>query len=111
GETMTINNSNSNCSPNGFGDFTAMVADLDAGSTYSVTVDALVGAGSYSPQFAQVWIDLDQNGSFEDAGEKMLATPGSMTTEFTANFTIPPTAAIRPRAAFVRSARRRSTPW
>ena len=103
GETMTINNSNSNCSPNGFGDFTAMVADLDAGSTYSVTVDALVGAGSYSPQFAQVWIDLDQNGSFEDAGEKMLATPGSMTTEFTANFTIPPTALNGPTRLRVRS--------
>ena len=31
GETMTINNSNSNCSPNGFGDFTAMAADLMLG--------------------------------------------------------------------------------
>jgi len=92
GETTDISNVNSNCSPEGFGDFTAMSADVVAGSTYNFTAAALSGAGSFFNQSVQIWIDLDQNGSFEDVGETMLATLGSMTPTHNGVITIPPTA-------------------
>ena len=90
--TTIIDNNNSNCSPNGFGDFTAQSANITAGVPNAVVVDAIVGAGSYVPTYAQIWIDLDQDGSFEDAGEKMLATAGTMSDAFNGSITVPVTA-------------------
>ncbi len=41
------------------------------------------------PAFAQVWIDLDRNGSFEDADEKLLPTAGYMAPDFSGTLEIP----------------------
>lgn len=50
------------CSPNGYGDYTAMVATVQAGGTYPISVS--VGDG-WAYESVSVWIDFDGNGSFE----------------------------------------------
>lgn len=92
GTGSSINNSDSNCSPNGFGNFTTQSCTLTAGTAHAITINAMVGAGSYYETMAQVWIDLNRDGDFEDAGEKMLPTAGNMAPTFTSTITVPLTA-------------------
>jgi hypothetical protein len=58
GTASSINNSDSNCSPNGFGDFTAQTCTLTANTAHAVTISALVGAGRTSlrrPRCGSTW--------------------------------------------------------
>ncbi|HLV38253.1 GEVED domain-containing protein [Xanthomarina sp.] len=50
------------CSPNGYGDFTSMVGSVLSGDTYEISVT--VGDG-FSNESVSVWIDFNQNGSFD----------------------------------------------
>src|SRR5690554_1365767 len=56
-------NNTTTCSPNGYGDYTDMVAVVEAGETYSISVS--VGDG-WSSESVSVWIDFDNNGSFDE---------------------------------------------
>lgn len=56
-----IENLNSGCSTNGYGDFTDMVATLEPGQSY-----ILSAASGYSGQRVSVWIDLNDNYEFEE---------------------------------------------
>ena len=60
---VTIANASS-CSTNGYGDFTTQTANIVAGSTYPIAVK--VGDGG--TEYAGVWIDYDNSGTF-DASE------------------------------------------
>ena len=51
------------CSANGYGDFTAMVATVQSGGTYPISVS--VGNG-FINESVSVWIDFDNNGTFEE---------------------------------------------
>src|SRR5690554_2306413 len=51
------------CSPNGYGDYTDTVAVVEAGETYLISVS--VGDG-WSSESVSVWIDFDNNGSFDE---------------------------------------------
>src|SRR5690554_4704103 len=51
------------CSPSGYGDYTAMVATVQSGGTFPMSVT--VGDG-WNVESASVWIDFDNNGSFDE---------------------------------------------
>jgi len=58
-----INNMTGNgCSPNGYGDYTNMVADLQGGQKYTVQ-----WRSGFSGQRASLWIDLNDNKEFESS--------------------------------------------
>lgn len=80
-----ISNMNSGCSPEGYGDFTAMVAELEAGQTYEVQWST-----GYSNQQASLWIDLNDNKEFE-ADELLIQNfaMSSSGTVYTTSFTVP----------------------
>lgn len=93
GESQNISNVNTNCAGlTNYGDYTAMSADVLAGSSYSAIARALVGGGSYVPQYVQIYVDFDQNGSFEDAGEALLPIETPMGVTWSGMVTIPATA-------------------
>lgn len=54
-----ISNMSSGCSPNGFGDFTHLTAELEPGETYTVSWRA-----GYQNQYASLWIDLNSDKVF-----------------------------------------------
>ena len=56
-----INNQTS-CSSNGYGDFTTLVANVNAGVTYPISVT--VGDG-FSAESVSVWIDFNNNNTFD----------------------------------------------
>ena len=61
-----IDNSGSGCSNNGYGDFTSMTTELQAGETYDVSFQS-----GYNNQNVCLWIDFDKNETF-DADELLL---------------------------------------
>ena len=84
-----IDNTTNGCPPNGYSDFTSnFVTELTQGSTYSITVDLNY---TNSPNMGiGVWIDLNNNGSFDDPGEQLLlANPPQNTQLSGATITIP----------------------
>ena len=64
----TISNLSSGKSPGGYGNFTATVTNLNRNDTYPLTVK-VNSAGNYPTQ-TRVWIDWNQNCSFNDPGEQ-----------------------------------------
>jgi hypothetical protein len=81
-----INNMTGNgCSPNGYGDYTNMVADLEGGQTYSVQWRT-----GYSNQRASLWIDLNDNKEFEPS-ERLITdfVLSSSNQIYTTTFTVP----------------------
>ncbi|MBS1580676.1 MAG: hypothetical protein JST66_00595 [Bacteroidetes bacterium] len=102
----TLDNNNSGCSPNGFGDFTAMSANVTAGSTYAVTVSARVlppPDNTYVPQYCRIWMDTDHDGDFSGSGELLLASPGAMGPTFDGTITVPANCVNGPTRVRVRS--------
>ncbi|MDT0553601.1 GEVED domain-containing protein [Urechidicola vernalis] len=63
----TISNA-SDLSLNAYSDFTNISTDVNRGSTHDLTIN-LNTDGNYS-LFAMVWIDWNQDGDFDDAGEE-----------------------------------------
>jgi lysyl endopeptidase len=84
----TISNA-TGCS--GYTDYTSMSASLDIGSPYTVTVEpgvAGTGAGqAYTDDEISAWIDWNNDGDFDDAGEQVgyviVATAFSSAFDFT----------------------------
>ena len=58
-----VDNASPATSTDGYEDFTAMVAEVEAGSTYSFAAEGNTG-GNYT-NFFTVWIDWNGNGNFE----------------------------------------------
>jgi hypothetical protein len=80
-----ISNMNNGCSPDGYGDFTDMIAELEPGQTYQVQWST-----GYSNQNASLWIDLNDNKEFE--ADELLITNFNMAssgTVYTTSFTVP----------------------
>src|SRR5690606_8172933 len=55
-------NNTTTCSPNGYGDYTDQIANVEAGQTYPISIT--VGDGWYEHAF--VWIDFGNDGSFDE---------------------------------------------
>lgn len=87
---VTFANINNNSTATaGYEDFTAVTGNVTAGQAYDFT--ATFTGTSYDADQILVWIDLNQDGDFEDAGEQVLAT-AKKKSPWTGNITIPATA-------------------
>jgi M6 family metalloprotease-like protein len=74
----------------GYGNFTSKVANVTAGSSVTITFSAGFASSSYT-EYWRVWIDWNQNGTFETT-EQMVSTSSSSSSNLTATFTVPTTA-------------------
>ncbi|HMT78227.1 MAG TPA: M12 family metallo-peptidase, partial [Saprospiraceae bacterium] len=77
-------------SNNGYGDYTALNANLTAGTTYTMTLSAGMN-GSYR-EYWTVWIDYNQDGDFLDSGEKITNFSSTSTGNINRSFKVPTTA-------------------
>lgn len=79
-------NNDSDCSPNGYGDYTGTVspAFVVAGETYDISLT--IGDGWYEK--VSMWIDFDNNGAFDPA-ERFDVVEGDMGGTLTNSITIP----------------------
>ena len=83
GESVIINNT-TDCSENGYGDYTSMAApDLAPGNSYTLSVST--SYGSPTSEEAKAWIDFNENGAFE-ASEEIGNTAGAGLPGGTASF-------------------------
>lgn len=78
----------------GYSNFTTFAATtLNAGQTYNVSLTSLTTGTAYNNFFA-VFLDLNRNGSFADAGETVFVSPASVSGAHTVTgtFTVPASA-------------------
>ncbi|RKE86903.1 reprolysin-like metallopeptidase [Epilithonimonas arachidiradicis] len=80
---------NSSTSNVGYEDFSNVVGNVTPGKSYSFTASSSTGSSDYDQVL--VWIDLNQDGDFDDAGEKVL-TSSYKTSPWTGVITIPASA-------------------
>ena len=73
-----INNASGKCDTDcGYGDFTNLMANISAGESYGITLTPGISwAGQDADLFWRVWIDLNGDGDFTDANEKVLEMYG-----------------------------------
>ncbi|WP_431167033.1 C10 family peptidase [Tenacibaculum halocynthiae] len=71
----------------GYADFTNQVATITAGSTNDLTISAAFSGSSYKEYFS-VWIDYNQNGSFED-NERVVNTSTTNNTNIVTSIKVP----------------------
>ncbi len=83
------NVSNTTVANEGYGDFTSQVGNLIIG-TNTIKVSAGFASSSYPENWA-VWIDFDQNGTF-DSSERVVNSTSSSSNILMFNFNIPSTA-------------------
>lgn len=81
----TINNASTG--NNGYTDFTSISTNLTKGNAYTITITPTWTGSTYSEGYA-VWIDYNQNGSFEDSGELVWSKAASTTTPVSGSFTV-----------------------
>ena len=79
---------NSTVSDNGYGDYTSMIVNMTAGSTYNITLSAEI-TGSSSTEFWKVWVDFNHNGSFADPDEEVVSYSSTQIGWETSTFTVP----------------------
>ena len=70
----------------GYGDFTSFSTVVTAGQVYNITLAPVYKKDTYNEGWS-VWIDSNQDGDFDDSGEKVLSTLKN--GRFTAAITIP----------------------
>ena len=63
---------NTSTSTAGYEDFSNIVGNVTPGQTYNFTASSSTGSAQYDQVI--VWVDLNQDGDFDDAGEKVLTT-------------------------------------
>lgn len=75
----------------GYSDFTAISTSITKGSASTITITPTWTATAYAEGYA-VWIDLNGDKDFADAGELVWSKVASTTTPATGSFTVPTTA-------------------
>ncbi len=85
------NINNNSTSTAGYEDFTTVTGNVNAGQTYNFS--ASFTGTSYTDDQVLVWIDLNQDGDFDDAGEQVLVTAKNK-SPWTGSVAIPATAKI-----------------
>ncbi|WP_343328177.1 M4 family metallopeptidase [Polaribacter staleyi] len=71
-----------------YSDFTSISTNLNKGGVYTLTVTPTWTGTSYSEGYA-AWIDYNQDGDFNDAGEQILSQNATKTTPVNTTITIP----------------------
>jgi hypothetical protein len=95
----TINNPTSNCPTGAYSDFTNLSTQVTQGTTYTVTI----GAGPFQDQFFAVWIDLDNNQTFDASEQLYASTTGAAANQsLTGSITIPSNVTGGPKRLRVR---------
>ncbi|MEK7810514.1 MAG: GEVED domain-containing protein, partial [Pseudomonadota bacterium] len=89
---------NASTSQSGYENFTAISTTVIQGSVLPITVNI---SNFFSGDLVRVWIDFNQNGSFSDPGERVVATTSSVNPAV-ANITIPVTTSIGPTRMRIR---------
>ena len=79
---------NTSGSGNGYTDHTAIATDLVKGDAATITITPTWTGTVYAEGYA-VWIDYNQNQSFDDAGELVYSRAASTTTPVSGTFTVP----------------------
>ena len=72
----------------GYADFTSMSASVVKGSNQTITITPAWGGTTYN-EGCSVWIDYNQDGDFNDAGEQVASIAASKNSPVSASFVIP----------------------
>lgn len=81
----------SGASSGGYADYTAQSADLGKGDVVNVTITPKWTGSTYSEGYS-VWIDYNQDGDFDDAGEQVWTKAASSSSSVSGTFTVPSSA-------------------
>ncbi len=86
-----VNNNSGNNS--GYGNFTNVIMSANQGETVSFSLNpgfnsGLFGTTTY-PEYWRIWIDYNQDGDFNDAGELAFDAGSTSTTTVSGSFTVP----------------------
>ncbi len=72
----------------GYADFTSFSTNMSKGSNYDITIYPTWSSDVYNEGYS-VWIDYNQDGDFEDAGEQVFTNPATNSTSVNGSFTVP----------------------
>ena len=86
--SMTDINNPSGKSTSGYSDFTSMTANISLGQTYPITFQAGFKRLTYT-EYWSVWIDFNQDGDFDDAGESLAQGSTSGNGQYYLDLVIP----------------------
>ena len=82
---------NNNSGAQSYSNFTSISTSLTKGSSYTLSVTPTWTGTTYSEGYA-AWIDFNQDGDFNDAGEQIFSRAASQTSPVTGTISIPATA-------------------
>lgn len=85
----SINNLSGN--NGGYADFTSISTNLQKGSSNTITITPKWSGSKYNEAY-RVWIDYNQNGSFDDPGELVYSRARTTATPISGSFTVPASA-------------------
>ncbi|WP_037348875.1 GEVED domain-containing protein [Sediminibacter sp. Hel_I_10] len=71
-----------------YSNFTSVSTDLSKGSSYTLTITPTWTGSTYSEGYA-AWIDYNDDGDFNDAGEQIFSKASSTATPASGTFTVP----------------------
>ncbi len=79
---------NTSGSGNGYTDHTNISTNLSKGDNVTITITPTWTGTVYAEGYS-VWIDYNQNGSFDDSGEQVFTQAATTTTPVSGSFTVP----------------------
>ncbi|WP_161634391.1 S8 family serine peptidase [Aquimarina pacifica] len=82
---------NTSGAENGYSDFTELSTHLTPGNTNTISITPVWTNSTFNEAYA-VWIDYNQNGSFDDSGELVWSQAPSIDSPATGTFIVPDTA-------------------
>ena len=92
-QRVQVGSINNNSGANGgYGNFTNLSTTLTKGTAYTITITPAWSGRTYSEAY-DVWVDYNQDGDFNDAGEQVYSRARSTSTSTSGSFTIPSSAA------------------
>lgn len=77
----------------GYADNTSITTDLDIGIVYNITLTPGFASTVYN-EYWKIWIDLNQNGDFEDVGELVYDQGGMSSSTVTGTIDLPNTSTL-----------------
>lgn len=100
GETFFSNASG--CSLNGFENYSESATTLYKGVPYTIDVKQRVVNGGFMGRSITAWVDFNNNGSFEDEGERFILKSSPKFATYTGTIFVPSTATAGPTTLRVR---------
>ncbi|MDQ2178988.1 S8 family serine peptidase [Marinifilum sp. D714] len=85
---VTIGTFNNTSGAANYTDFTSLTVDLNAGDQYNISLSPAFSGSSYN-EYWKIWIDYDQDGTFNDSDELAFDAGSLSKTTVTGSITIP----------------------